>query len=140
MEKNCIFCKITRKQIGSNILYEDADFQVILDNAPATKGHAILITKKHFSNLFEMDSKTASKLFIIVVKVTKLMKEELNCSGFNLLQNNGEDAGQTVFHFHLHLIPRYENDGVDFRWKVKGYEDGEADRIAKGIFDKLIKT
>ena len=72
MEDNCIFCKITKKQIGSYILYEDDDFQVILDISPATKGHAILITKKHFKNLFEMDEATASKLFPVVLKVSEL--------------------------------------------------------------------
>lgn len=138
MEENCVFCKIIGKQIGSSILYEDDDFQVILDSAPATKGHAILLTKKHFKNLFEMDKETATNLFPLVLKVAKVMKEELNCSGFNLLQNNGEDAGQSVFHFHLHLIPRYEKDGVDFRWLPMDYEDGEAAKIRDAINQKLI--
>ncbi|NLJ90380.1 MAG: HIT family protein [Clostridiales bacterium] len=137
MENNCIFCKITRKQIGSNILYEDDDFQVILDISPATKGHAILISKKHFDNLFKMDESTAAKLFPVVLKVSKIMKEELNCSGFNLVQNNGKNAGQTVFHFHLHLIPRYENDGIDFRWNTTEYAENEAASIASKIYDKI---
>ena len=136
MEDNCIFCKITKKQIGSYILYEDDDFQVIFDNSPATKGHAILITKKHFKNLFEMDEATASKLFPVVLKVSKIMKEEFNCSGFNLVQNNGKDAGQTVFHFHLHLIPRYEKDGVDFRWSSSEFNKDEAASMANIIFNK----
>ncbi len=118
MDNNCVFCKIIKKEIGSNILYEDADFQVILDISPATKGHGILIPKKHFKDLFEMDLDTAAKLFPVVLKVAKIMKDELKCTGLNLLQNNGSDAGQTVFHFHLHLIPRYTEDGVDFRWKT----------------------
>ncbi len=137
MDTNCIFCKIINKEIGSNILYEDDDFQVILDNSPATKGHAILITKKHYSNVFEMDSEIAGKLFPLVLKVANVMKDELNCSGFNLLQNNGKDAGQTVFHFHLHLIPRYEDDGVNFTWGRYDYADGQASEIAKKISDIL---
>ncbi len=136
MDNNCIFCKIVKKQIGSYILYEDDEFQVILDNSPATKGHAILLTKQHFKNIFEMDEPTASKLFPVVLKVSQIMKEELNCSGFNLVQNNGKDAGQTVFHFHLHLIPRYENDGVDFRWNVTEYDDNEASSISSKIFNR----
>ena len=137
MEDNCIFCKIIKKQIVSYIIYEDEDFQVILDNSPATKGHAILLTKKHFKNLFEMDEEIAANLFPVVLKVSNMMKDELNCSGFNLVQNNGKDAGQTVFHFHLHLIPRYVNDEVDFRWKTTEYEDGEAASIAKKISNKI---
>lgn len=137
MDNNCVFCKITKKEIGSNILYEDDDFQVILDSSPATKGHGILIPKKHFKDLFDMDIETSSKLFPLVLKVAKVMKDELKCTGFNLLQNNGSDAGQTVFHFHLHLIPRYTDDNVDFRWKTTDYEDGEAARIAEEISTKL---
>lgn len=137
MENSCIFCKITKKEFGSNILYEDDDFQVILDNSPATKGHGILIPKKHFKDLFEMDEETATRLFPVVLKVAKIMKEEFKCTGFNLLQNNGSDAGQTVFHFHLHLIPRYGEDSIKFIWKPTSYEDGEAERIAEEIFDRL---
>ncbi len=137
MDSNCVFCKITKKKIPSKILYEDDDFQVILDGAPATKGHAILITKKHFKNLFEMDYETAGRLFPVVLKVGKVMKKELKCSGFNLVQNNGKDAGQTVFHFHLHLIPRNENDGVDFRWESKEYDDEETTKLAQDIFQKF---
>lgn len=137
MDNNCIFCKIIKKEIPSNILYEDDDFQVILDSSPATKGHAILLTKKHFKNLFDIDEETASKLFPVIIKVSKAMKEELACSGFNLVQNNGKDAGQTVFHFHIHLIPRYEDDGVDFTWETHDYEDGQAGQLAEGIFKKL---
>lgn len=137
MNSNCIFCKIINNEIPSNVLYEDEDFKVILDNAPATKGHAILLPKKHFSNIYEMDNETATKIFTIVRKVSKAMKKVLNYSGLNLLQNNGEAAGQTVFHFHLHFIPRYKDDGVVFSWKSVGYEEGEAVNIAKEIGDNL---
>jgi histidine triad (HIT) family protein len=137
MENNCIFCKIIGNEIPSNILFEDKDFRVILDIGPATKGHAILIPKKHFKNLYEMDDETASKVFIVVKKVAKALKEELNCDGLNLLQNNGSIAGQTVFHFHLHLIPRFKEDGVKLGWENTSYKDGEAVQLAKLIRDRL---
>lgn len=137
MDSNCVFCKVINKEISSNILYEDEDFQVILDSGPATKGHAILLTKKHFVNLFEMDSETAGKLFPVVLKVATVLKETLNCSGFNLVQNNGEDAGQTVFHFHLHLIPRYSDDGVGFTWDSKELDKQEAAKLADNIFTRI---
>lgn len=137
MDRNCVFCKIINNEIPSNVIYEDESFKVILDNAPATKGHAILLPKKHFSNIYEMDNETAAKIFTVVRKVSKAMKKVLNYSGLNILQNNGESAGQTVFHFHLHFIPRYEEDGVVFRWNSIKYQEGEASDIAKEIGDNL---
>lgn len=137
MDKNCIFCKIIASEISSHSLYEDENFRVILDISPAAKGHAIIISKKHFENLFELDQETASKALMVAAKVGKAMMEELNCDGINILQNNGEAAGQTVFHFHMHLIPRYNNDSVNIMWKHVSYIDGEAESIAEAISKKL---
>lgn len=133
MSNNCIFCRIIGDEISSVSLYEDDDFKVIMDISPAAKGHAVLIPKKHFANLYEMDEETAAKVFVVVSKVAKAMKEELKCDGLNVLQNNGEAAGQTVFHFHIHLIPRYHNDTVQFTWPHMSYEDGEAAKLAAAI-------
>lgn len=113
---NCIFCKIVNGVIPSTSIYEDDMFRVILDLSPATKGHALILPKAHFRNVFEMDEETASKLFVVATKVAKAMKETLKCDGLNIVQNNEEVAGQTVFHFHLHLIPRYVDDGQDISW------------------------
>ena len=113
---NCIFCKIVNGVIPSTSIYEDDMFRVILDLSPATKGHALILPKAHFRNIFEMDEETASKLFVVATKVAKAMKETLKCDGLNIVQNNEEVAGQTVFHFHLHLIPRYVDDGQDISW------------------------
>lgn len=113
---NCIFCKIVNGVIPSTSIYEDDMFRVILDLSPATKGHALILPKAHFRNVFEMDEETASKLFVVAAKVAKAMKETLKCDGLNIVQNNEEVAGQTVFHFHLHLIPRYVDDGQDISW------------------------
>ncbi|MGB8452700.1 MAG: HIT family protein [Anaerocolumna sp.] len=137
MNNNCIFCKIIGNEISSVSLYEDDDFKVIMDIAPAVKGHAVLIPKKHIANLFEMDEETASKIFVVVSKVAKAMKEELQCDGLNILQNNGEAAGQTVFHFHIHLIPRYYNDSVQITWARNSYAAGEAETIAEAISKRI---
>lgn len=114
---NCIFCKIANGEIPSTTLYEDEDFRVILDLGPATRGHALLLPKNHFANLFELDDETAQKAILVAKKMAGKMKDALGADGFNLVQNNGEAAGQTVFHFHMHLIPRYEGDQVGLTWK-----------------------
>ncbi len=137
MNNNCIFCRIIGNEISSVSLYEDDDFKVIMDISPAVKGHAVLIPKKHISNIFEMDEETASKIFVVVSKVAKAMKEELKCDGLNILQNNGEAAGQTVFHFHIHLIPRFYNDSVQITWAHGSYEAGEAETIAEAIGKRI---
>ena len=116
-EDNCIFCKIARGVIPSTTVYEDEDFRVILDLGPATRGHALLLPKNHFANLFELDDETAQKAILVAKKMAGKMKDALGADGFNLVQNNGEAAGQTVFHFHMHLIPRYENDNAGILWE-----------------------
>ena len=114
---NCIFCKIANGEIPSTTLYEDEDFRVILDLGPATRGHALLLPKNHFANLFELDDETAQKAILVAKKMAGKMKDALGADGFNLVQNNGEAADQTVFHFHMHLIPRYENDNAGILWE-----------------------
>lgn len=115
-DNNCIFCKIANGEIPSATIYEDEDFRVILDLSPASKGHALILPKEHYANLFELDDEVASKVLPVAKQVVTKMKEVLNCDGYNLVQNNGESAGQTVNHFHLHLIPRYEGDNVGLQW------------------------
>ena len=116
-ENDCIFCKIANGDIPSKVLYEDDEFKVILDLGPATRGHALILPKNHYKNLYELPDEVAVKVMILAKKMAALMTEKLGCDGFNLVQNNGEAAGQTVFHFHLHLIPRYKNDGQTLGWR-----------------------
>lgn len=113
---NCIFCKIASGEIPSNTIYEDDNFRVILDNGPATKGHALVLPKGHYANLFEIPEDVLSGAVVVAKKVAGTMKEKLSCDGLNLVQNNGEAAGQTVMHFHLHIIPRYHDDGQHILW------------------------
>ncbi len=117
MKENCIFCKLANGVIPTNSIYEDEDFNVILDMSPATKGHALILPKDHADNLYELSDETAKKVMVLAKKLAGTMTEKLQCDGFNLVQNNGEAAGQTVFHFHMHLIPRYKEDGQSINWK-----------------------
>lgn len=132
---NCIFCKIANGEIPSTTLYEDEDFRVILDLGPATRGHALLLPKEHYKNLFELDDETASKILGIAKKVGAKMVKALHADGFNLVQNNGEPAGQTVFHFHMHLIPRYENDGAGIGWKQGALTDDAKEELVELLKD-----
>ena len=137
MQSSCIFCKIIAGEIPSATVYEDDDFKVIMDIAPAAKGHMIMLPKKHCSDLLELDDTTASKALFVARKLAKGLKAELGCDGINMLQNNGEAAGQTVFHYHIHLIPRYQGDPVKISWDTGTYEDGEAAGLAAAIASRL---
>ena len=97
---DCIFCKIAGGDIPSATLYEDDDFRVILDLGPATKGHALILPKHHYANLYEIPEEMAAKAMVLAKRMAAAMTEALGCDGFNIVQNNGEVAGQTVFHFH----------------------------------------
>ena len=116
-QDNCIFCKIAAGDIPSATIYEDNDFRVILDIEPASKGHALILPKEHYANLYELSDELAAKALIVAKKVITKMTGILGCDGYNVVQNNGEAAGQTVFHFHIHLIPRYKDDDVNIGWK-----------------------
>ena len=113
---DCIFCKLANGDIPTNTIYEDESFRAILDMGPATKGHALILPKDHAMNLFELPDEISSKVLPLASKLGKQMVEKLGADGMNLVQNNGEVAGQTVMHFHLHLIPRYKEDGQTINW------------------------
>lgn len=132
-DPNCIFCKIANGEIPSKAIYEDDDFKVILDLGPATKGHALILPKEHAANLFELPDETASKVLVLAKKLGAQMKENLKADGMNLVQNNGEVAGQTVHHFHMHLIPRYENDGQKILWNPGEMTQDELEEIKNTI-------
>ena len=116
-QENCIFCKIAAGEIPSATIYEDDDFRVILDIEPASKGHALILPKEHFANLYELSDEVAAKALLVAKKVISKMTDIVGCDGYNVVQNNGVAAGQTVFHFHIHLIPRYKEDQVNITWK-----------------------
>ena len=136
-EENCIFCKIANGEIPAATLYEDDLFRVILDLGPATKGHALILPKNHFSDLLALDEETSAKVLAVAAKVGAAMKKSLHCDGFNLVQNNGEAAGQTVFHFHMHIIPRYEGGPRMVSWEPGQPTKEELAELAECIRQEL---
>lgn len=132
-DNNCIFCKIANGEIPSKTIYEDEEFRVILDLGPATRGHALILPKNHYANLYTIPDEQAAKAMILAKKMATRMTEKLHCDGFNIVQNNGETAGQTVFHFHMHLIPRYKNDNQKIGWEPSEPSQEELEEIRKQI-------
>ena len=126
---DCIFCKLANGEIPTNSIYEDDDFKVILDASPATKGHALILPKEHFDNLYEVDDEVAKKIMPLAKKLANNMKEKLHCDGVNVLQNNEEAAGQTVFHLHVHLVPRYAGENAILEWNHLELSDDEMKEI-----------
>ena len=128
-DDNCIFCKIAAGEIPSKTLCEDEQFRVILDLGPAAKGHALILPKEHYENIYEIPDETVADAMKLAKKMAGIMTEKLNCDGFNIVQNNGVVAGQTVFHFHMHLIPRYKDDGQTIGWKPGEPSQEELEQI-----------
>lgn len=135
--ENCIFCKIVSGEIGSATIYENEELKVMLDRFPSNPGHVLILPKKHITNIFDLDPELGGRLFKMAVQISSVLKKSLGVTNMNLLQNNGSIAGQTVEHFHLHLIPRYENDGVNLSWKPTEPSDKEIENIRKQIAAKL---
>ena len=108
-DDNCIFCKLANGVFPTNTIYEDEDFRVILDAEPVSKGHALILPKEHYKNIYDLDDAVAAKILPLAKKLASEMTEKLGADGFNILQNNNEVAGQSVFHYHMHLIPRYKD-------------------------------
>lgn len=117
MKDDCIFCKLANGIFPTNSIYEDDEFNVILDINPSTKGHALVLPKNHCDNALVADDETLEKAIKVAAKTGNVLKKVLGCDGVNIVQNNGEAAGQTVFHLHFHVIPRYEGDNLGVNWK-----------------------
>ncbi len=108
--ENCLFCKIANGTYSSKTIYEDERFRVILDIFPLTKGHALILPKEHFANIYELPDDWCGDAMKLAKKISITLKEKLGCDGINIQSNNEIAAGQTIFHFHTHLIPRYKDD------------------------------
>ncbi len=129
----CVFCKIISGQIPSYKVYEDDHVFAFLDIAPVTKGHTLVIPKKHYSNIFELDEKEAGILYERVVMLSKKIKTGLNVENLNVLNNNGPLAYQSVDHYHIHLIPRYDNDSFKIKFPEEKLTSEEMMKIAMHI-------
>ncbi|MGL5676304.1 MAG: HIT family protein [Cellulosilyticaceae bacterium] len=137
MNQECLFCKIIEGVIPSYTIYEDEDFKVILDRFPASKGHMLILPKMHMKDIFELDEQVGAKLYPLAKKMAQLLKNRLAVEGVNIVQNNGIAAGQTIDHFHLHLVPRYTQDGIVLN-KTMNQETTleELSEVAKLLLDK----
>ena len=132
-DPNCIFCKIANGEIPSRTLYEDEKFRVIMDLGPATRVHSLILPKEHYANLYEIPEDLAADAAKLAKKLAIRMTEKLGADGFNIIQNNNEAAGQTVPHYHVHLIPRYQNDGQHILWNPGEMPAEEMDEILNKI-------
>ena len=132
-KEDCIFCKLANGEIPANVIYQDDDFTVFLDADPATRGHALIVPKEHYANLYELDDDIVAKVMPLAKKLATHMTGVLGCDGFNVVQNNNEVAGQTVFHFHVHLIPRYEGGSRILEWDHQTFTDEEMAQIRDAL-------
>ena len=135
----CIFCKLANGEIPTNSVYEDDVVKVIFDLGPASKGHLLIIPKNHFDDIYDLDDETAAHVFQVAVKLANAMKASLGYEGLNIVQNNGEAAGQTVMHFHMHLVPRYQDDTVNVSWTPKELADQEMEELKEKIMLEIKK-
>ena len=131
----CIFCQIVSGQIPSSKVYEDEEVLAFLDITQVTKGHTLVIPKKHYRNMLEMDAEAASSLFARVPKIAKQLQDKLGASGVNIINNNEEAAGQTVFHTHVHLLPRFDaTDGLKLTFETHEPDFAALAQLAQEIF------
>lgn len=135
--ENCIFCKIISGDIPSATIFENDEFKVILDRFPATKGHVLVLPKEHYANIFEIDPDLGGRLFTLAIRIAGIVKKATGVTDMNILQNNGPLAGQTVDHFHLHIIPRYEGDSVSVKWPQMDLTDEQIEDIRLSIANLL---
>lgn len=134
--ENCIFCKIIAGEIPSTTVYEDEDFKAILDINPAARGHVVILPKRHAANIYEIPDEDAAKILPVAKKIATALRDAFDCDGVNILQNNGEAAGQTVFHLHVHVIPRFADDDVRIKW-TQGVTPGDMEEIAEEIRTRI---
>lgn len=133
IKDDCIFCKLANGIIATNTIYEDEDFRVILDASPAAEGHALVLPKNHYDNALEADDEVLGKAMVLAARIGRALKKATGCDGINIIQNNGEAAGQTVFHLHIHVIPRYSNDSVKVEWNHLEPSDEEFKKTVENI-------
>ncbi len=137
-DENCIFCKIIEGKIPSRTIFEDNDFKVIMDVSPATRGHCLVLPKAHFADLYELPEELVAKAFVLAKRMCDKLTKALGADGFNIAQNNKQIAGQTVFHFHIHLIPRYLDEEKPLvMWDTLPLDTSEMDSIWKQILGEI---
>ena len=132
---DCIFCKIAKKEIRSDIIYEDKKTLAFLDNHPASLGHTLVISKAHAETLDKLDEKDLKSLILTVQKISKSVSEF--SEGYNVIQNNKEVAGQLVHHAHFHIVPRNDGDGIRWNSPNPNFSEKETSKIIEKIKSNL---
>lgn len=135
---DCLFCKIVAKEIPATVVYEDDAVLVFMDIGPIIKGHALVIPKKHFDPITEIPDELLAELHVIAKKIATAQMNAFGADGVNIMQNNGKAAGQEVEHLHVHVIPRFDNDGHHWNWNAKKYDDfAEMNELADKLRQQL---
>ncbi len=134
---DCVFCRIVAKQIPATVVQEDADTLAFMDIGQVNPGHVLVALKSHADNLFELQDAQAAAVFRAVARVARAIRDAFAPQGLSVYQANGKAAGQTVFHFHVHLVPRHENDGMNLTWPVKNPPREKLEEYAAKIRQKL---
>ena len=116
---DCVFCRIVAKQIPASVVFEDEHTLVFMDQGQVNPGHMLVATKAHIENLFGLDDALAAAVFRTTACVARAARAAFAAPGMTLFQANGKAGAQTVFHFHLHVLPRWENDGMSLAWPAK---------------------
>ena len=137
MSEECIFCKIVRGEIPSAKVFEDQRVFAFLDINPASKGHTLVIPKKHFENFLVIPEKELKELIASTQKIAKAVQKATASEGFNIHVSHGKAAGQVVFHLHIHIIPRNSSDNVGLKWPHVEYSEGEAKKLAEKIVENI---
>ena len=130
---DCIFCKLATGVFPTATLFENEEFRVILDAGPASKGHCLILPKAHYADALEMPEDLLGRAFILAKKMAAELKTVTGCAGVNIVQNNGEAAGQTVFHFHIHVIPRYSGGEAMVSWNPGTLTDADKEELLKAF-------
>jgi histidine triad (HIT) family protein len=132
-DESCIFCKIVSKKASSSIIYEDHDVLAFLDIRPLTEGHTLVIPKEHYVDVFDIPPELLCKVQIVVKQVSLAVKKATNADGISIIQQNGKAAGQDIFHFHSHVVPRFENQKLPHFSELKEVERAKLDEMAEKI-------
>ncbi len=137
MGETCVFCKIVKSEIPSERVYEDEKYMAFLDINPVNLGHTLIIPREHYANFSETPEQTLSQMTGIAKKIAPAIQSAVNAPAFNVMFNNGPEAGQAVFHVHMHIIPRFADDGFKLWHGRGGYGEGEMSATAKKIKEKI---
>jgi len=131
--EDCIFCKIIEGKIPSAKVYEDSSIISFLDIMPANKGHCLVVPKEHYETFLDISDEGLKSLIAAAKKVTKALSLSIGNGSYNIVMNNGKEAGQLVAHAHLHIIPRFKGDRLRLKWSHKKYEENEMKELQEKI-------